>query len=144
MDNVSRIFDRLSDFSANDLQPLIQVPETARPLFAALLSANQPLFEATVQVVKSLSDESSKSAAIEFLLQGSLAPVLSAMTWAVAKVSKLRTFYPIPNLLKAGGELLTALCGSTGRLRSKTLTSGERLAVLNWWRFQWKVLDTIL
>ncbi|EHK97679.1 putative Helicase SEN1 [Glarea lozoyensis 74030] len=106
MDSISRVYERLSDFESEELQELCRSPQTARPVFAALLSPSQDVHEAAVALVKALT----------------------------GKVCKSRTFSPIPYTIKTGREILTALSGSTGKLRSGSLSTAERGAVLAWWK----------
>jgi senataxin len=143
MDNVSRVFERLSDFNTDELQELCRYPQTARPIFAALLSSNQDVFESAVALIKALTGKFGKQEAVETLLDDFFVPTLNSLTFAVGKICKSKTFSPIPYTIKAGREVLTALSGSTGKLRSGSLNTAERGAVMAWWKGQWKVMDMV-
>jgi senataxin len=144
MDNVSRVFERLSDFSSSDLQQLYQHPQTARPLFAALVSAHQGTYEATVELVKAMTGESGKLDAISSLLDQAFIPMLNSLTFAIARIRSAKNFGPIPNMIKTGGEILNALCGNTGVLRTRSgLSTPEQNAIMGWWTGQWRILDMV-
>lgn len=143
-DNISRIFERLTDFAPSELLQLATERETARPFFSALFSADQAIYEAAVEVMKTMTGESGKQDAIQSLLDQGLSSVLHSMTFAVHQVVKARTFSPVPYLLKIGQDVLNALCGNTGILRTRSdLIPPEQSAVMAWWAQQWRALDVI-
>ncbi|RKF61890.1 Helicase SEN1 [Erysiphe neolycopersici] len=144
MDNVARIFERLSDFSAEDLKQLPQENTTARPLFAALISSDRGVHEAAVELIKSLTGQDGRQDALKALLETNFSSLLGSLNAAVIKVSCTKTFGPTPYIIKIGRELLCSLCGSTGLLRSRCeLSKVERNTILGWWISQWRALDVI-
>ena len=143
-DYISRVFERLSDFEPSDLCQMYQSPHTSRPLVAALLSADQAIYESAVAVVKTMTSQSSRQDAFLSLLEEAFTPTLNSMASAVSKIAKARTFSPVPHMLKIGRDLLDALCGNTGILRTMSaLSSPERNSVMAWWRSQWRTLDMV-
>ncbi|TVY81330.1 Helicase SEN1 [Lachnellula suecica] len=143
MDNISRVFQRLSDFKPSDLGQLYKNSATARPIFAALLSADKEVYEATVEVVKSTACRMSKQEAMSELLDGAFVPMLNSLTYAAAKVRVAQTFGPTPHLIKTGTEVLKALTGNTGILRNRSFSTAEHNAIMGWWTQQWAALDVI-
>ncbi|CAD6502733.1 BgTH12-05323 [Blumeria graminis f. sp. triticale] len=144
MDNIARIFERLSDFSADDLNQLSRDPLTARPLFAALVSMDQGVYEAAVELIKTMTGQDDRQDALRSLLETAFSPLLGSLNAAVIKVSNAKTFGSTPRLVKIGRELLQGLCGSTGLLRARNeFSSGERHAIMAWWTSQWRALDVI-
>ena len=143
-DNVSRVFERLSDFQPSDLLQICQNNQTGRPFFAALFSADQSIYEAAVAVIKTMTGHSNKQDAISSLLEQALSPTLNSMSVAITKIIKARTFSPVPYMLKIGRDILDALCGNTGILRTRSiLTIPEQNAVTAWWTVQWRALDAV-
>ncbi|ESZ91479.1 hypothetical protein SBOR_8140 [Sclerotinia borealis F-4128] len=141
-ENVSRIFERLSDFDASHLIEMYRDSQTSRPLFAALVSADQEIFEAAVEVVKAATGQISKREAMSSLLEQAFVPMLNSLTFAVVRITKAKNFSPVPYLIKVGRDMLNALCGNTGFLRNhSSLDSTERGAVMSWWTNQWRALD---
>jgi senataxin len=144
MDNIARIFERLSDFSTSDLMKMHMDPVTSRPLFAALISADEGISQAAVEVVKAATGQSGKRDAIQSMMESAFIPFLNSITYAVIRTCKAKTFGPIPFMVKTGREILKALCGNTGILRTRsTFTTAEQNAIILWWTNQWKALDHI-
>jgi senataxin len=144
MDNISRVFERLSDFSSSDLKQLYEHSQTARPLFAALLSGHQGTYEAAVELVKAMTGEEGKEEAITSLLDQALVPVLNSLTYAVARIRSAKNFGPMPNMIKTGDEILKGLCGNTGVLRAhSSFSTQEQNAIISWWNGQWRILDMV-
>lgn len=143
-DNVSRIFQRLSDFDASDLRQMSQIPQTSRPLFAALFSADEAVYAAAVEVVKAMTGQMGKQEAMQSLFDQGLGPVLNSITYAVTRIRKARTFSPIPYMIKIGQNILDALCGNTGILRTRSvLGPSDQSAIMAWWTVQWHTLDMV-
>ncbi|PQE33848.1 helicase sen1 protein [Rutstroemia sp. NJR-2017a WRK4] len=143
-ENVSRIFERLSDFDASDLVQMYQDSQTSRPLFAALVSADQQIYEAAVEVVKASTGQISKRDAISSLLELTFVPMMHSVTYAITRIAKARNFSPMPYMIKIGRDMVYALCDTTGYLRSHTsLNTIERNAVMTWWITQWRALDVM-
>lgn len=143
-DNISRVYERLSDFGASDLRQMYQDPHTSRPLFAALLSADQAIYEAAVAVIKSMTGQISRQDAFLSLLEDAFAPVLKSMVFAASRIMKTRTFSPVPHMLKVGREILDALCGNMGILRTmSSLNNSDRNSLMAWWTVQWRALDMV-
>ena len=148
-DNISRVFERLSDFSASDLRQLSQDSQTSRPLFAALISSDKAVCQAAGEVIKSMActadrPEVDRQDALTLILTECLGNFLSSITFAISKFMKYKTFTPAEYMLALGKELLDALCGSTGALRSRsTLKTSEQNALYSWWTHQWRALDVV-
>jgi senataxin len=144
MDNISRIFERLTDFEPSDLRQMYQDPQTSRPLFAALVSADQGTYEAAVEVIKAATGHMGKQDAMASLLEQAFAPMLNSLTYAVSRMTKSKTFGPVPYMIKIGREVLKALCGNTGILRTRSaLSPVEQNAIMTWWTNQWRALDMV-
>jgi senataxin len=143
-DNVSRVFDRLSEFEAPDLRQLYENPQTARPMFAGLLSADQNIYAASVLVLNAMTVEESKEEATLSLLEQAFAPTLNSFTFGVTRIIKARKFSPVPYMLNIGRLILNGLCDNTGVLRMRsTLSASEQTAVMAWWSVQWRAMDMI-
>jgi len=149
-DNVSRIFERLSDFKSSQLHQLGQDLQTARPLFAGLLSADEAVCQAAVAVIKTMVGKGNndtdidKQEALQCVLKDLFAPFLTAISYATAKIIKHKTFTPVTYMLGLGKETIDTLCGTTGVLRTRsTLTSSEQTALMQWWTLQWRSLDVV-
>ncbi|KAL2069142.1 hypothetical protein VTL71DRAFT_15480 [Oculimacula yallundae] len=143
MDNISRIIDRLSDFSSIDLGQFSQDPLMIQPLVATLLSCDQRVCEATVGAIKAMTGEDVRQDAIQNLLETSFSPMLASLNSTVKEVTRVRTFGPVPYMIKINGEVLSALAGNTGVLRARSsFSKTERSLIKDWWSSQWRSLHT--
>lgn len=144
MDSIARIFERLSDFQPQSLKELYSDATTARPLVAALISADQGVNEAAIELIKAMTGQDSKQDAIQDLLESNLIQMLSALTYAAVRIGKSSSFGPVPFMIKLNRQVLKALCGNTGVLRSRlSFDTNEKKVVFGWWFGQWKVLDMV-
>lgn len=143
-DNIAKVLERLSDFSSQDLSKLMEDNTTGRTLIACLISADQGISEAAVEIIKVMTCQDSRTDAFEHLLSSYLSQTLSYMTSAIKCVGKSKTFGPVPYLIKNGRDMLKGLCGTTGVLRSRiAFHQEEKNAVLGWWIIVWHALDTV-
>ncbi|RFU32526.1 hypothetical protein B7463_g3842, partial [Scytalidium lignicola] len=143
-ENISKVYERLSDFEPDDLLQMYRDPLTARPMFAALMSGDQATYEAAIELVKVMTGMSSKQEAFSIVLDKVFVPTLNSLTFAITRISKTKAFTPVPFMIKTGREVLKALCGSTGALRTRTTsTTAEQHAITTWWAHQWRGLDFI-
>ncbi|KAH7418017.1 SEN1 N terminal-domain-containing protein [Cadophora sp. MPI-SDFR-AT-0126] len=141
MDNISRIIDRLSDFSSLDLAQFSQDSSMIQPLVATLLSCDQRVCEATVGAIKAMTGEDVRQDALQNLLETSFSPMLASINSTVKEVTRVRTFGPVPYMIKINGEVLTGLAGNTGVLRARSnFSKHDRYLIKDWWHSQWRSL----
>ena len=142
--NVSRVFERLSDFKSSELWQLTEDSHAVRPFFGSLLSSDQETYEAAVEVMKAMTGHISKQEAFSDLLEKSFSPMLNSFTYAVTRIIKTRTFGPTPYMIKIGRDVLKALTGNTGHLRNhSSLGNVDQNALMAWWLYQWRALDMV-
>jgi senataxin len=141
---ISRIFERLSDFTPTNLQPLCKRVATAYSIFAGLTPPDQATYEATVEIIKAITGESVRKDAIARLLQESLVVTLRSLAWATHRISKYGSFSALPFLLKTSRDVLDSLCDpQDGLLRTKISPSKEEQGmIVAWWTEQWGAMST--
>lgn len=141
---ISRVFERLSDFTPTNLQPLCKKVATAYSVFAGLTPPDQATYEATVEVIKAITGESARRDAIARLLRDSLAVTLRSLAWAAHRVSRYGSFSALPYLLKTSRDVLDSLCDpQDGLLRTKLSPSKEEQGmIVVWWKEQWLAMST--
>jgi senataxin len=144
MDSVARIFERLSDFEPSGLRELYSDTTTAQPLVAALISADQGVNEAAIELIKAMTGQDSKQDAIQKLLESNLKEMLGSLTHASMRIAATRSFGPVQYMIKINRQVLKALCSNTGILRARlAFEENEKKVVSKWWAAQWKVLDVV-
>ncbi len=142
---VCQILERINDFGPNDLDKLFRHSDTATALVASLFSPDANLYEAGVNLIKSISSESARKEAIGHLLKTFLETTLNASSWSIRRIARNRTFASCPRMLKTSSDVLDVLCDSQhGLLRTRALTGvSETKALENFWECQWEALRVI-
>lgn len=142
---VCQILERINDFGPSDLDKLFRHSDTATALVASLFSPDANLYEAGVNLIKSISSESARKEAIGHLLKTFLETTLNAFSWSIRRIARNRTFASCPRMLKTSSDVLDILCDSQhGLLRTRSLTgTPETKALENFWECQWEGLRVI-
>ena len=142
---VCQILERINDFGPGDLDKLFRHSDTATALIASLFSPDANLYEAGVNLIKSISSESARKEAIGHLLQTFLETTLNAFSWSIRRIARNRTFASCPRMLKTSSDMLDILCDSQlGLLRTRSLTGMSEIKALEtFWECQWEGLRVI-
>lgn len=142
---VYQILERINDFTPHDLDELFQHSDTATALVASLFSPDANMYEAGVNLIKSISSESARREAVGHLLSTFFETTLNAFSWAIGRIAQNRTFASCPRMLKTSTDVLDILCDSqNGLLRTRALsTIAEVKALENFWEHQWKGIKVI-
>ncbi len=142
---VCQILERINDFKPSDLDKLFRHSDTATALVASLFSPDASLYEAGVNLIKSISSESARKEAIGHLLKTFPETTLNAFSWAIRRIARNGTYASCPRMLKTSADVLDILSDSQdGLLRTRTLSSvAEIKAVESFWEYQWEGLRVI-
>ncbi len=142
---VCKILERINDFNPTELDRLFRYSDTATALIASLVSPDAHVYEAGVNLIKSLSGESARREAIGHLVNSFLETTLNATSWAIRRITRNRTYSACPRMLKTSADVLDILCDSqSGLLRTRPLSGiAEIKAVENFWEHQWEGLRVI-
>ena len=142
---VCQILERINDFGPRDLDRLYRSSDSATALVSSLFAADANLYEAGVNLVKSISSELARREAIGHLLRTFYETTLNAFSWGVRRITRNRTYASCPRMLKTCSDVLDVLCDSQdGLLRTKTLTSLlEIKATEDLWQYQWESLKVV-
>jgi senataxin len=143
-DVVAYVFQRIGEFSQENLRVLLEASASAFPLFGGLTSAHKETHNTAVVLFKTLSGEDDRSEAIASVLRQSLVSPLNSMAFAADRITQFQTFASVPVVFKTNRDVLDGLCDSqNGALRSKaSFTPQEQDALKNWWRTQWALIST--
>lgn len=142
---VCQILERINDFSPDDLDKLFRNSDTATALVASLFSPDASLYEAGVNLIKSISYESARKEAIGHLLRTFLQTTLNAFSWSIRRIARNRTYASCPRMLKTSSDVLDILCDSQdGLLRTRALSGTPEIkAIENFWEHQWEGLRVV-
>ncbi|KAL2356659.1 tRNA-splicing endonuclease-like protein [Cryomyces antarcticus] len=138
------IFERLSDFNPDNLDPLFEVRESASAIIAALFSPNPELRQGALELLKVVSSQNGRQEAIAHILTAFYANTLSSFSSTVRQIAQRRVFGPNSNMLKLCTDLLESLCNSQdGVLRSRALSPEDAQVTEDFWQSLWQALNVI-
>lgn len=140
---LTQCVERLAEFGVDHLDPLFSKQNTNMALMAMLFSGNEDMYQATVELVKNIAQESGRKEALSHVLEAFLSNTLYSICWVFRRISQKGCFAPIPRLLKTGKDIMEILLDSTGLLRSRTFKGREAEAVQSYWSYSWQLLTTI-
>ena len=142
---VSQMLERINDFSPEDLDSLFKERETADSLVASLFSADANMYEAGVELIKSISGQPARKEAIGHLMGPFFRTTMDSFSWSIRRISQKRTFGSCPRMLVTCRDVLDVLCDSQdGVLRTRSLNSvAETDALENFWQHQWDALKVV-
>ncbi|KAK7740756.1 DEAD-box type RNA helicase [Cytospora paraplurivora] len=141
---VGRMLERLSGFTLADLETLCS-DQRSGMMYAAvssLVHSEDPIREAGIALIKTITGEASRSEAVGQMVQHYFQPFLSTFSDVVRSVTydkdSMNPFAPMPHILICSQDVVSALCDTSGLLRSRTLSGIEHAAVTSWWTTQWE------
>lgn len=144
---VGRMVERLSGFTIADLEVLCSDKESGMmyAIVASLVHSEDPIREAGISLIKAITGENSRSDAVAQMVQDYFQPFLAAFSDVVRSITydkdSMNPYAPMPHILICSKDLVTALCDTSGLLRSKTLSGIEHAAVTSWWTTQWESMQ---
>ncbi|KAK5083048.1 DEAD-box type RNA helicase [Lithohypha guttulata] len=142
-DLLSQCIDHLAEFPAEHLDPLFSHQNTNMALMALLFSGNDSIYQATLELIKNISNQSGRIEALHHVTKAFFANTLYSTCWVFRRIANLMPFSPIPRLLKTGKDLMDILCDNTGLLREQSLVERDGNAVQAFWQYCWGILTTI-
>ena len=142
---VCQILERINEFHPRDLDELFQNSESATALVSSLFSPDANLYEAGVNLIKSISLEFARREAIGHLLKTFFETTLNAFSWSMKRIARNRTYASCPRMLKTSTDALDILCNSQdGLLRTRGLSGTSEINALeDFWQHQWEGLWVI-
>ena len=143
---VCQILERIGDFDPDDLDQLYRHPDSAYALVAALCSADDNTYQASLSVVKTLSLQSTRRDAIRHILTPEFQnTTLGALSWSNNRITQNKTFAACPRMIKTCGDVVDALCNpDDGLLREQSLQGSDGSGALSaYWQTQWGTLNMI-
>ena len=139
------MLERINDFNPLDLDRLFGQSETATALVAALFSPDPSIYEAGVNLIKTISSEGARKEAIGHLLRPLFDTTLNSFSWSVERIARNRTYTSCPRMLTTLGDVLDVLTDpQSGLIRTETLSSArESKAIQQFWNVQWDALKVM-
>ncbi|KAL3303993.1 helicase sen1 [Colletotrichum asianum] len=141
---LSRVMQRLCEFTVPELDKLCLGGQSIRPIIAFTVHGENDISSASSELIKTITETSSRSEAMTALLERHLSTTLSSMVFATRKIMEPSNLAwgPARHVINTAKDVLKGLSDlSSGVLRSKTLDSGESNAVTLWWSTNWKYIE---
>ena len=141
---VTEILERLAGFSPHHLDELYKSQKVSMSAISGLFSSESNLFGATVDMINTVSGETSRREALAHVVEAFLATITYAFCWCMRRIGGMKTFAPVPRTIKTAMDILDVLCDpSSGMLRRGSTDTRESDAVRQYWRYQWYLLGTV-
>ncbi|KUI73266.1 Helicase SEN1 [Cytospora mali] len=141
---IGRMLERLSGFTLADLETLCSDQKSGMmyAVVSSLVHSEDPIREAGISLIKTMTGETSRSEAVGQMVQDYFQLFLSTFSDVVRGVTydkdSMNPFAPMPHVLICSQDVVSALCDTSGLLRSRTLSGIEHAAVTSWWTTQWE------
>lgn len=142
---VCQVLEKINDFDPDVLDGLYTDPDTANALLSSLVSPDAGLYEAGVNLIKTVSSESARKEAIGHLLKTAFGTTLDALSSLMARTARSKTFACCSRLFKLLSDILDILCEpSEGLLRTDSQqVKPHSESVKSFWSHQWTLLEMI-
>ncbi|KAF9639571.1 hypothetical protein BFW01_g11377 [Lasiodiplodia theobromae] len=141
---VTEVLEKLSTFAPSDLDRLFDSRDSAQAVIIHLFSSDQPPRQAAIDVVKTVSAESSRRDALAHITKAFYLNTLQPIVQTLRRVYRKQVFAPTQNMLKVCTDIVQVLCNpQDGILRSRTLTSEEADVTEQLWAELWQALAVI-
>ncbi|TDZ34209.1 Helicase SEN1 [Colletotrichum spinosum] len=141
---LGRVMQRLGEFTLVELNELCLGGNAIRPIIAFTVHGEEEISSASIELIKAITETSSRSDALTALLERQLSTTCSSMIFATRKIMDLQNLAwgPARQIINTSKDIVKALCDlSTGILRSKALDQGESNAISSWWGTIWRYIE---
>ncbi|KAK6225032.1 helicase Sen1 [Colletotrichum tabaci] len=141
---LGRVLQRMCEFTSPQLNELCLMGQSIRPIIAFTVHGEDDISSASAELIKSITEQPSKSEAITVLLERQLSTTLSSMIFATRRIMEPSNvaWGPARYIINTAKDVLKALSDlSSGILRSRTLENGEQIAVTGWWVAHWRYIE---
>nr|XP_036589021.1 helicase sen1 [Colletotrichum truncatum]KAF6800663.1 helicase sen1 [Colletotrichum truncatum] len=141
---LGRVMQRLCEFTVPELNQLCLGGHSIRPIIAFTVHGEDDISSASSELIKTITETSSRSDAMTALLERHLSTTCSSMIFATRKILEPSNLAwgPARHIINTAKDVLKGLSDlSNGILRSRTLDQGESNAVSLWWITHWKYIE---
>ncbi|KAF9879415.1 helicase sen1 [Colletotrichum karsti] len=141
---LGRVMQRLCEFTVPELDKLCLGGQAIRPIIAFTVHGDDDISSASSELIKTITETSSRSDALAALLERYLSTTCGSMVFATRKIMEPSNLAwgPARHIINTAKDVLKGLSDlSSGILRSKTLDQGESNAVSLWWVVHWKYIE---
>ncbi|KAF6844538.1 helicase sen1 [Colletotrichum musicola] len=142
---LGRVMDRLGgEFTLPELNQVCLGSQAIRVIVAFTLHGENDISSASFELIKTITETSSRTDAMAALLERHLSITCSSLVFATRKIMELPSLAwgPARHVINTAKDVVKGLSDlSAGILRSKTLEQGESNAISLWWVSHWKYIE---
>ncbi|KAI5809970.1 SEN1 N terminal-domain-containing protein [Peziza echinospora] len=143
---IGEILNRISEFDRGSLVKIISHPKAGRFVISSLFSPQKDWYLPGVDIIKQAFDTMGKVEGLAIMLRDHFDIAIEAFMWGIRRVTMVRTFGPMPLLVKTCGYILQTLCDSPEGLllqEDRFTTDADKSKVFRFWTYQWDFLGAI-
>lgn len=143
---VGEILNRVSEFDPDNLVQILQHPKASKFVIASLFSPETTYSLPGVDIIKQAFNTIGKVEGLTVMLTNNFDSAIEAFTWGIRRITMMRTFGPMPSLVKTCVYLLQILCDSPDGLllqEGRFTTEAEKAKLTRFWSYQWDLLNAI-
>ncbi|KAF8428287.1 SEN1 N terminal-domain-containing protein [Tirmania nivea] len=143
---VGEILNRVSEFDPEHLVQILQHPKASRFVIASLFSPENGYYLPGVDIIKQAFNTIGKVEGLTVMLTNNFDTAINAFIWGIRRITQMRTFGPMPSLVKTCVYLIQILCDSPDGLflqEGRFTTEDEKNKLSEFWEYQWRLLGAI-
>ena len=143
---VGEILNRVSEFDPENLVQILHHPKASRFVIASLFSPENGYYLPSVDIIKQAFNTIGKVEGLTVMLTNNFDSAIDAFIWGIRRITQMRTFGPMPSLVKTCVYLIQILCDSQDGLllqEGKFTTRDEKNKLSEFWEYQWRLLGAI-
>lgn len=143
---VGEILNRVSESDPENLVQILRHPKAGRFVIASLFSPENGYYLPGVDIIKQAFNTIGKVEGLTVMLSSHFDTAIEAFMWGIQRIALLRTFGPMPSLVKTCVYLVQILCESPDGLllqENRFTAETEKLKLIRFWKYQWNFLGAI-
>ncbi|KAF8472621.1 SEN1 N terminal-domain-containing protein [Kalaharituber pfeilii] len=143
---VGEILNRVSEYDPGNLIQILRHSKAGRFVIASLFSPEHGYYLPSVDIIKQAFNTIGKVDGLTLMLANHFDTAIEAFMWGIEQVTMMRTFGPMPSLVKTCVYLVQILCDSPDGLllqEGKFSTEAEKSMLTRFWTCQWELLGAI-
>lgn len=143
---VGEILNRVSEYDEEHLVKVLRHLKAGRFVVASLFSPEDDFYLPAVDIIKQAFNTIGKVEGLTVMMVNHFDTAIEAFIWSIRRITLMRTFGPMPNLVKTCVYLNQIFCDSPDGLllqEGKFSTDAEKAKLTRFWIYQWELLGAI-
>ena len=143
---VGEILNRVSEYDEEHLVKVLRHLKAGRFVVSSLFSPENGFYLPAVDIIKQAFNTIGKVEGLTVMMVNHFDTAIEAFIWGIRRITLMRTFGPMPNLVKTCVYLNQIFCDSPDGLllqECKFTTEAEKAKLTRFWVCQWELLGAI-